>query len=101
MLYIVPNLLGQDGNVCEGDQAVQENEGVDEGTAAPGEVPEVDDDDDDDDSGDASNWPDDVTDDDGDEECRKGCWDQHTWIRINLIHDLWLNVQCGESQKTP
>ena len=49
LLCILPNLLGQDGNVCEGDQAVQEDEGVDEGTAAPGEVPEVDDDDDDDD----------------------------------------------------
>ena len=46
VLCIVPNLLGQDGNVCEGDQAVQEDEGVDEGTAAPGEFPEVDDDDD-------------------------------------------------------
>ena len=55
--------------MCEGDQAVEEDEGVDEGTAASGEVPEVDDDD----SGYASNRPDDVTDDDGDEECRKGC----------------------------
>ena len=54
-LCIVPNLLGQDGNVCEGDQAVQEDEGVDEGTAAPGEVPEVDDDDDNDDNNDISN----------------------------------------------
>ena len=48
LLCIVQNLLGQDGNVCEGDQAVQEDEGVDEGTAAPGEVPQVDDDGDDD-----------------------------------------------------
>ena len=55
MLCIVQNLLGQDGNVCEGDQAVQEDEGVDEGTAAPGEVPEVDDDDDYDDDDDISN----------------------------------------------
>ena len=50
VLCILPHLLGQDGNVCEGDQAVQEDEGVDEGTAAPGEVPEVDVDDDNDDN---------------------------------------------------
>ena len=55
VLCIVPNLLCQDGNVCEGDQAVQEDEGVDEGTAASGEVPEVDYDDDDDDQDDISN----------------------------------------------